>query len=329
MTEVAAIRLARRLTCWIPNKPLRRRLRNHLRYRFWCPPRSDEKAARAAFLKSVWFETETPRTVALPTSETPLVSIVVPVYNNYDLTMRCLAAIAAHTDGVPFEVILADDASTDETIRIRDFVTGLRVVRTAGNLRFLRNCNHAAEFARGKYILFLNNDTQVQDGWLPPLVAALEGDATIGFVGSMLLAPDLSVQECGMVMASDGVATAFGGRHPAPWRPAFRGLRDVDYVSGAAIMLPTSLWRELGGFDEIYAPAYYEDSDLAYRVRARGLRVVCEPASRVIHCCGASAGDGSAGQKAAFETNRQKFAKRWFGAECKNEEKDLTKGENA
>ena len=232
--------------------------------------------------------------------------------NNYALTMRCLASLAAHPDGIAFEVILADDASTDETRHIQNCVQGLRVVRTPGNLRFLRNCNCAACHARGKYVLFLNNDTQVQEGWLKVLVETLEGDATIGLVGSMLLNPDLTVQECGMRMAKDGVASALGGGCPTPWRPAFRGVRDVDYVSGASIMLKTALWRKLGGFDEMFAPAYYEDSDLAYRVRAHGLRVVCQPASMVIHCCGASSSGGSSGQKGAFEENRLLFVRRWF-----------------
>lgn len=311
MTELFAIRFSRLLTSLIPFGGMRRRCRKLLRYHLQFPPGRDESFARASFRSSVRYVQDVPRMVSLPTSETPLVSVIIPVFNNYALTMRCLASLAEHSDNLPVEVILADDASTDETRRIQNCVEGLRVVRTPGNLRFLRNCNHAACHARGKYVLFLNNDTQVQDGWLRTLVATLEGDASIGLVGSMLLNPDLTVQECGMRMARDGVATSLGGGCPTPWRPAFRGIRDVDYVSGASIMLTMSLWNELGGFDELFAPAYYEDSDLAYRVRACGLRVVCQPASIVIHCCGASSAGGSSGQKASFEKNRLLFVRRW------------------
>lgn len=247
----------------------------------------------------------------VPLSEAPTVSIVIPVYNQFAYTYACLKSIARNSGDVNYEVIIADDCSTDLTKQLSKAVDGVLVARNRKNLRFLRNCNHAAEAARGKYILFLNNDTQVTEGWLEPLVELIERSEDIGLVGSKLIYPDGRLQEAGGILWKDGSAWNYGHLQD-PNRPEYNYVKETDYISGAAIMVRADLWRRLGGFDEAFAPAYYEDTDLAFRVRKAGYRVMFQPKSVVIHFEGVSNGtDTGSGQKAYQKVNEKKFYEKW------------------
>lgn len=243
-------------------------------------------------------------------SEKPLVSIIIPVYNQFHYTYNCLKAIKKHSGDVDYEIILADDGSNDLTRQIRNIVSGIRVIRNKENLRFLLNCNNAAKYAKGKYILFLNNDTQPQENWLKPLVNLMK-DRTIGMVGSKLVYADGRLQEAGGILWKDGSAWNYGNRMN-PHDPEYNYVKEVDYISGASIMIRRSLWREIGGFDETFVPAYCEDSDLAFEVRKHGYKVVYQPLSVVVHFEGISNGkDLSSGQKAYQIENSRKFLKKW------------------
>lgn len=203
----------------------------------------------------------------------PMVSIVIPVYNQIHYTYACLASILEHTRDVVYEVIIADDVSTDATAELSKFTENVIICRNETNQGFLRNCNQAAKAARGKYVMFLNNDTQVTEGWLSSLVNLIESDPTIGMVGSKLVYPDGRLQEAGGIIFRDGSGWNYG-RLDDPDKPEYNYVKDVDYISGAAILLSSDLWKRIGGFDDRFAPAYCEDSDLAFEVRKAGLRVV-------------------------------------------------------
>ncbi|MBQ6436672.1 glycosyltransferase, partial [bacterium] len=244
-------------------------------------------------------------------SAQPLVSIIIPVYNQFNYTYNCLAAILRHTENIDYEVIIADDCSTDNTVNIGKIVSGIQVVTTPENMRFLKNCNYAAKQARGKYIFFLNNDTQVQAGWLSELLRLIENDDTIGMVGSKLIYPTGQLQEAGGIVWDDASAWNFGQKQD-PHLPEFNYVKECDYISGAAIMIRHSLWQDIGGFDETFTPAYYEDVDLAMAVRARGKRVILQPLSIVIHFEGVSNGtDVTAGVKKYQVDNQKKFFDKW------------------
>ena len=257
--------------------------------------------------------------INFPYAENPKVSIIIPVYNQVHYTYACLVSILENTGEFDYEIIIADDVSTDATKEIDKFVTGLVIARNETNQGFLRNCNNAAKKARGEYIFFLNNDTTVQKDWLPPLIRLLESDKSIGMVGSKLIYPDGRLQEAGGIIWSDGSGWNYG-RCDDPNKPDYNYVRDVDYISGAAIMLSRKLWEDIGGFDERYAPAYCEDSDLAFEVRKRGLRVVYQPLSVVTHFEGVSNGTdvNGTGLKRYQVENNKKLQEKW-SEEFKNQ----------
>ena len=260
---------------------------------------------------------ETPKSIedyeklTFPKWDKPEVSIVIPVYNQFDYTYHCLESILKHSGDATYEVIIANDCSTDLTAQMQEIVEGVNVVTNEKNLRFLLNCNNAAKKAKGKYILFLNNDTQVQDNWLMPLIELMERDATIGMVGSKLIYSDGYLQEAGGILWKDASAWNYGNRQN-PNDSEFNYVREVDYISGAAIMIRESLWKEIGGFDERFVPAYCEDSDLAFEVRKHGYKVVYQPKSVVVHFEGISNGtDVTSGQKKYQVDNQVKFLEKW------------------
>lgn len=247
----------------------------------------------------------------VPSSAKPVVSIIIPVYNQFNYTYECIKSIIKNTEDVPYEIIIADDNSTDITRKIKKMIEGITVIRNRQNMRFLLNCNNAAKYAKGKYVLFLNNDTQVQENWLSSLVNLIESDNTIGMVGSKFIYPDGRLQEAGGILWKDGSAWNYGhGQNPS--LPEFNYVKEVDYISGASIMISKELWNEIGGFDERFVPAYCEDSDFAFEVRKRGYKVMYQPKSVIVHFEGVSNGtDTSVGQKAYQVTNSKKFYEKW------------------
>ncbi|MEO8160768.1 MAG: glycosyltransferase [Arenimonas sp.] len=244
-------------------------------------------------------------------TDAPRASIVVPVHGQLLLTRRCLHALARSGDASHFEVIVVDDASPDDTPRELPGISGLRYLRLQANAGFIGACNAGAALARGQYLVLLNNDTLPQPGWLDALLETFESHPGTGAAGSMLLFPDGSLQEAGGIVYSDGVAGNYG-RGEDPGDPRFGYVREADYCSGAALAIPRALFERLGGLDAHYAPAYYEDTDLGMRVRAAGLKLRYQPASRVVHLEGASAGiDPARGMKASQGVNQHRFAERW------------------
>lgn len=248
---------------------------------------------------------------ALPVAEEPQVSIVIPVHGELAHTLACLRSLARHGAQAPFEVIVVDDASPDDSATALTQVAGLQLLRNEHNLGFIGSCNAGADAARGEFLLFLNNDTQVTAGWLDALLRCFAERADCGLAGSRLVYPDGRLQEAGGLVFADGSCWTTGRFEPRD-APAFRHRRETDYVSGASLMISREVFRRVGGFDARYAPAYYEDTDLAFAVRQLGLRVYYEPASTVIHCEGISSGtDLANGIKRHQVINRTRFVDKW------------------
>jgi len=249
--------------------------------------------------------------ICFPQHEHVDVSIVIPVFNQLEYTRACLASLQAVQEQPRFEVIVVDDCSTDGTTEVIPQIPGVVYLRNDSNSGFIASCNAGGKTARGKYLVFLNNDTLVKPGWLTALLDTFKEERRAGIVGSKLLYPDGRLQEAGGIIWQDASGWNYG-KFDDPSKPEYNYLRDVDYCSAAALMVPKALFESAGGFDSRYAPGYYEDTDLAFKVRQAGYRVLYQPLSEVIHHEGATGGtDISTGAKKHQEINRSTFAEMW------------------
>ncbi|HWH91393.1 MAG TPA: glycosyltransferase, partial [Candidatus Binatia bacterium] len=251
------------------------------------------------------------RPIEFPIHEQVEVSIVIPVFNQFRFTQACLGSLQEHQGTERFEVVIVDDCSTDETAEAIPQMPGVVYIRNEQNSGFIASCNRGAEQARGNYLLFLNNDTLVKFGWLSALLNTFTEQHRTGIVGSKLVYPDGRLQEAGGIIWRDGSGWNYGKFDDAA-KPEYNYLREVDYCSAAALMIPKSLFDSVGGFDSRYAPAYYEDTDLAFKVRDAGYRVLYQPRSEIIHYEGATGGtDLTTGTKKHQEINRTTFVHAW------------------
>jgi GT2 family glycosyltransferase/glycosyltransferase involved in cell wall biosynthesis len=241
----------------------------------------------------------------------PTIAVVIPAFNKWEVTRRCLESLVRCDPDIALQVIVVDDASSDETAASAATLPGIDLVRSGVSAGFVGSCNRGALLARAPYLLFLNNDTEVTANSLRALVQRMESDLRIGIVGSKLVYPDGRLQEAGGIIWSDASGWNYG-RSDSPLRPEYNFARDVDYVSGASLMVRSELFASLGGFDRRFAPGYYEDADLCFAVRALGYRVVYEPRSVVTHYEGLSSGtDLGAGMKQFQVVNQIAFRAKW------------------
>ncbi len=221
------------------------------------------------------------RTLSIPCSEQPVVSILLVVYNQAELTLRCLASLASERQ-VAFETILVDNGSNDQTARMMELISGVECIVNQDNPGFLKAVNQAAQHARGSYLLLLNNDAELLSGALKAAVDRISQTGGIGAVGGPIVLTDGTLQEAGSIVWRDGSCIGYG-RGDNPDQPQYRFVRPVDYCSGAFLLVRRDLFKSIGGFDEIFAPAYYEETDLCARIWEQGLRVVYEPRARIVH----------------------------------------------
>ncbi|MCP4308019.1 MAG: glycosyltransferase [bacterium] len=249
------------------------------------------------------------RPAGLHSADRPDVSIIVPVYGQTQFLLNCLDSLASQTSRYSAEILIVDDASPGKwKTECLDEIPWIRLVRLDHNKGFVGACNFGASLARGRYFVLLNSDVRVARSWLDELVDSFALFPNAGLVGSKLFFGNGSLQEAGGYYHADGSGGNRGYRQK-PGHPKFSYAREVDYCSGASIAVTSELWKGVGGFEEAYAPAYYEDGDLAFKVREIGREVWFQPMSRVLHYDGFSHhSQVKAGQMAA---NREIFVSRW------------------
>ena len=248
---------------------------------------------------------------SINTNNQPLVSIIVPVYNHFEHTYNCLKSLSELKDEASFEIIVVDDCSNDETQKSIKKISGIKYHRQKQNGGFIESCNTGTSLAKGEYLMFLNNDTLVHQGWLDALLRVFNHYSDAGLVGSKLVYPNHQLQEAGGIIFSDASGWNYG-RLEDPKHPAFNHVREVDYCSGASILIQKKLFVEQGSFDQRYKPAYYEDTDLAFTIRNIGKKVYYQPASVVTHFEGISSGtDLTQGMKKYQVINQEKFKQKW------------------
>lgn len=251
------------------------------------------------------------QTLSIQSSDRPVVSIIIPCYDQLRYTVQCLLSIQRIRPHVDLEVIVVDDASPSDDYSAFVSVPGVRVLANSTNMGFIGSCNAGASIARGQYLYFLNNDTCLLAGAIDELLTTLRLFPQCGIAGSQLLYPNGKLQEAGAELSPDGTAVNIG-RFDDPHHSRYQYLRVVDYCSGASVMVRRDQFLGLGGFDPYFSPAYYEDADLSMRYRERGLFTLYQPLSRVVHYEGISNGrDESHGIKAHQIANQSRFSSRW------------------
>ena len=232
-------------------------------------------------------------------------SIIIPVWNKVELTMQCLTELAKVTDEVSYEVIVVDNGSTDDTATFLASLGGdVQIISNRENLGFAKACNQGAQAARGKYLVFLNNDTVPLEGWLRALVSEVDSDGDVAVVGSKLLYPDQTVQHAGV--AVDRLLRPYhlyqGSDHRAS---AVNRRRELNAVTAACLLIRRSMFVDVGGFDEGYVNGF-EDADLCFKVREKGGRIVYQPRSVLYHL-----ESQTPGRKQHDERNATRLRERW------------------
>ncbi len=248
----------------------------------------------------------------LPEVTYPDVSIIIPAMNKFPITYHCIASLILAHNKATFEVILADDQSSDETTAAEEIIENLNVVRNETNLGFVKTNNKAVKQAKGRYICLLNNDTEVTSGWIDEALSMFEIMNDVGAVGCKLIYPDGSLQEAGGIVWGSGVPWNYGKNQNAS-HPSYNYSRQADYLSAAALFVKKTVWEEVGGFSEEFAPAYYEDTDLAFKIRNAGYKTYYCPTSEVVHFEGKSNGTSTkSGIKKFQAINSSTFKEKWF-----------------
>ena len=210
-------------------------------------------------------------------------SIIIPLFNRVDLTKQCLTKLAEVTQGPTFEVILVDNASTDETPAFCQSLSGdVHTIRNVENVGFAKACNQGAAKAKGRYLVFLNNDTIPLEGWLSALLNEAEQHPEVAIVGSKLLFPDQTIQHAGVVFSKNCLIPYHIFRGESAQLSAANARREFQAVTAACMLVRREDWERVGGFDEGYRNGF-EDVDLCLKMRERGRLVIYQPLSVLYH----------------------------------------------
>ncbi len=213
----------------------------------------------------------------------PSVSVIVLVTASTERLRECLNALRQPGRRVEsMEIVVIANGTPEAQLEYLRSSDDIVLVVNEMNLGFASGCNQAASVARGPLLLFLNDDSIVQEGCIEALMRACKSDPAIGAVGSRIISPDGTLQEAGSLIWRDGSATHVGEGTPSD-SDQYLHSRWVDYASANGLLVPRSVWDEVGGFDERYFPAYFEDVDFSLSLATRGYGTRYEPAAVLVH----------------------------------------------
>lgn len=249
------------------------------------------------------------RRVTFPRESTPRASVVIVGWRSAPHLLRCLRSLAANRPVESFEVVVVLNEPSEELVAsLERDIDGILLLRSRVNLGYARACNWGVAKARGEYVALLNDDTEVDAGWLDSLIHTIEAGREIGAVGSRLLNPDGSLQEAGSLIWSDGSTS---GVRPSNVTHSDRldWAREIDYCSAASLLVRRTTWEQVGGLEEGYFPAYYEDVDFCLKLKELGLRIWYQPLSVVYHEMSAST--SGSWRHYLMMRNRARFVSRW------------------
>jgi len=242
---------------------------------------------------------------------TPTYSIIIISYNSAGQLGDCLKALAQLQVDAAYETIVVDNGSLDASRAIAAADPAVRLIELGENCGFAGGVNRGVAAAQSEIIALLNPDARPHRDWLQQLAAPL-ADRRVGVVGSQVLGPDGRIQSLGSALQLPIVLTSHLG-DGAPAAEVDPAPFDVWSVHGAAMAFRRELWEVLGGFDEGFFPAYWEESDFCERARRAGARVVVAPQAVVRHAEATSTGKYSAEFYYYYHRNRLRYAAKWLG----------------
>ncbi|WP_237745575.1 MULTISPECIES: glycosyltransferase [Planktothrix] len=269
---------------------------------------------------------QTQEMIQFPSVHSPEVSIIIILHNRAELTFKCLSSLL-HQNFNSFELILVDNASQDATLDLLQRIQGAKILRNQENLHFVLGCNQGSKIAQGNYLLFLNNDAKILENGIETAVNTIKSSSEIGAVGGRLILPDGTLQEAGGIIWQDGSCSSYG-RTDSPHAPQYRFQRSVDYCSAAFLLTPRTLFLTLGGFDQDYQPAYYEEIDYCIRLQKIGKKIIYDPNVNILHYEFASSSNkGSSDHAIALMEKNQQLLKEkhkdWFQSQYPSDLKNL------
>jgi GT2 family glycosyltransferase len=243
----------------------------------------------------------------------PVVSIIIVNFNNAEMTHRCLQAVWCYTCGHHYEVLVIDNGSVShDYMQLQSLPGRFKLLRLSINRFFGEANNIGVEESRGNFLVFLNNDAFVTEGWLEPLIQTLTIKADAGGVGPKFIYPDGRLQEAGAFIRLDGKSDQLG-RGGDPNLPLYNAEREVHYCSAATLALRRDVFYNALGFDLAWEPGYYEDSDLCLKIQTLGFKIYYCPFSTVVHLENKTTGSTKHNLKLhnVVDINRLKFLDRW------------------
>lgn len=286
-----------------------RLIKNFLNQKF-APKNFNKKPEKLNLIREKIIFNESPR---------PVVSIVIPFYNQEKFTWNCLKYLNENlSEKYPYEIILIDDNSVE--LYDFSFIEGIKIIKNSSNLGFLKNINKGITAAKGEYIYILNNDTEVGQNFLEELFFVFENFKDVGAVGSMLLNPDGTLQEAGSVFLKDFNIRQVV-KNKKPHYPEINYIYKVDYCSGCSLLFKK--YKDdgvmLNLLDEIFAPAYFEETDFCFDLKYNQNKdIYYTPFSKVLHYNGVSYNDkkkpsdeSTKRKENLFNVNKEKFKNKW------------------
>lgn len=240
----------------------------------------------------------------------PLISIIIQVSNDINITESCIKSIINAEPSVNYEIIIINDLLRRATFLIeKSFKNYSNIIIHSGkNDNYLLNSNYGAKLSNGKYLVFIRNVLNVHKFWLSSLIKLIESNDNIGMVGSKIITQKGFIKEAGGIVWSNGECYDFGNGSDSN-DPEYNYVKEVDYLSGDSIMIRKSIWNLIGGFDPRFNPMYYEDTDFAFEIRKLGYKVMFQPKSVV------ESSEKIFDQKKLLpnikEINKKKFIKKW------------------
>ena len=295
------IHCARRGIYHIRNNPVQQRIAAMAMARRTQVEKHRYRTEAEAYLRS--FLTQS-KPIDFTPNAAPEVDIILILYNQAALTLACLRSLSKNL--TPFHLIIYNNNSTDETANLLERISGATIINDRTNIGFLQAVNRAARKARTPAILLLNNDTIVPPRSIAAALDTLHETPDHGAVGAKLILPGGVLQEAGSIIWNNGSCLGYG-RGDNPWLPEYNFRRQVDYCSAAFLLVRRELFERLGGFDDSFAPAYYEETDLCVRIWETGYKVIYEPRT-VIHHFEFASSTGSADAIAQQKKNRALFS---------------------